>query len=113
MRTARFASQFIFPLAEDGTSTIYPPGWSGGVSDEVVAAMKKAGRDAELDPVKKSKAGDTDPSKVEIPADWRGLNAPELVALARSLGATTAVNRKDEAIDFIGKVEVERAKASQ
>lgn len=111
MRTARFASQFVYPLADDGTSTIYPAGWSGGVSDEVAAAMIKAGRAGELDPLKKVKAAGPDPTKVDIPEGWRDLKADELVKLARDLGASTAVNRKDEALEFIGKIEAERAKS--
>ncbi len=46
---------------------------------------------------------------VDIPEGWANLKADELVALARKLGATNDVNRKDEASAFIAAVVAERA----
>jgi hypothetical protein len=112
-RIARFASQFFFPLSADGTTKIYPAGWAGEVGDDVAAAMMKADREAELDPVVEKKSAapkptKPDPSAVSIPEAWRDMTAADLVALARSLGAPSEVSTKVEAMDFVGKVVVER-----
>ena len=49
------------------------------------------------------------PSEVQIPADWEGLNAADMIALARALGAPKSVDTKAEATGFVGKIAGERA----
>ena len=112
-RIARFASQFFFPLATDGTTKIYPAGWVGEVGDDVAADLTKASRSTELDPVDEKKApaqkpSRPDPATVVIPETWKDLNAADLVALARSLGAPSEVNTKAEATDFVAATAAAR-----
>lgn len=116
MRTARFASQFSVPIGTDGTAKIWPAGWAGPVDDDVVAALKKEGRAAELDPIEadeEAKPAGQPSGPVEIPAGWESFKAADLVDLAHRLGAPDDVKTKDPAVEFIAKVVAERASAGQ
>lgn len=48
---------------------------------------------------------------VEIPEGWADLLAPDLIALARKLGASKDVNTKGEAHDLVTRIVADRAAA--
>jgi hypothetical protein len=105
MPRLKFHREFSHPLDRTGRRKTWPAEWEGHVEDEAIA--EKAVKEGHAVLVG-APAPRPAPPPVEIPADWRALSAPDMIALAHKLGAGGEVAKKDDAAAYIEKIAAER-----
>lgn len=111
MKTVPLLALFSIAYGSPSAPRTAAPGETFPCPADEAAGLVERGFAREPDPAAPPPPAPS-PSEVQIPADWEGLNAADMIALARALGAPKSVDTKAEASGFVGRIAGERAAQS-